>query len=128
MLHLLGNGFSDTDKLASAVNEHAGLLGVSGRTSDVRQLLEMQTDDRRADLALRMFCYQVRKAIAAMAAALGGIDQLVFTGGIGQHSTELREEICSSLAFLPKFEMLDVAFPGGFRDCKDHRKLAAWVS
>ncbi|HEY1949321.1 MAG TPA: hypothetical protein VGG97_20105, partial [Bryobacteraceae bacterium] len=62
-----------------------------------------RNQDSKADLALRMFCYQVRKTIASMAAALSGLDALVFTGGIGEHAQPLREEICQPLAFLGRF-------------------------
>ena len=64
----------------------SGLKGVSEKTSDVRELIEVRRSDPKSDLALRMFSYQVKKAIAAMAAALGGLDMLVFTGGIGEHA------------------------------------------
>ena len=104
LTYLMRNGFNDREKLAALVDHQSGLLGVSETNNDVRELLEVRGADARADLALRMFCYQVRKAIAAMAAALGGLHTLVFAGGIGENNKELREEICSGLSFLPTFE------------------------
>lgn len=90
----------DAAAIDDLLNRRSGLLGVSETTSDVRQLLALRPTDSRADLALRMFCHHAKKAIAAMAAALGGMDMLVFTGGIGEHATELRDEIVSGLQFL----------------------------
>lgn len=100
VVYLMRNGFTTADELEIAFNRESGLLGVSEITSDVRDLLKVRKEDARADLALRMFCYQIRKAIAAMAGALGGIDLLVFTGGIGEHAGELRDEICQGLDFI----------------------------
>ncbi len=106
IVYLMRHGWADAAQLEDAFDRRSGLLGVSGRTSDIRELLSIRKSDVRADLALRMFCYQVRKAIAGMAAALGGLDALVFTGGIGEHATELRTEIRSGLSFLGRFDTL----------------------
>ena len=100
MIYLLRNGYPSADELEVLVDRRSGLLGVSGKSSDVRELASLRKENPQVDLALRMFCYQTRKAIAGMAAALGGLDMLVFTGGIGEHSQELREEICAGLEFL----------------------------
>ncbi len=100
LIYLLRNGYATPEQLESLVDRKAGLLGVSGSTSDVRELSAQRHVNKAADLALRMFCYQVKKAIASMAAALGGLDCLVFTGGIGEHAADLREEICQGLDFL----------------------------
>ena len=99
LLNLLQSGY-DGPKLDSLLNHHSGLLGVSGIGSDMRQLLSEQDTNPNARLAIEMFCYSVRKSIAAMAAVLGGIDMLVFTGGIGEHSAIVRREICSKLQHL----------------------------
>jgi acetate kinase len=99
-IYLLRNGFSGAADLETAFNYESGLLGVSGKTRDVRELLKARANDPQVNLALHMFCYQVRKAIASMAAALGGLDLLVFTGGIGENATEVRDEICAGLSFL----------------------------
>jgi acetate kinase len=92
-------GFS-TDKLDDAVNRSGGLLGISESSGDVRDLLAASATDTRASNAIDIFCYQARKFIGAYAAALGGIDLLVFTGGIGEHSPEVRASICQKLEFL----------------------------
>jgi acetate kinase len=81
------------------VNASSGLVGISGTTSDVRALLDRRSADPRAALALDIFCYQARKYIGAYAAALGGLDTLVFAGGIGEHAPEVRLEICADLEF-----------------------------
>jgi acetate kinase len=100
LLYLLrSRGFSVT-ALDDAVNHRGGLLGISETSGDVRELLEAAPRDSRADDALGVFCYQVKKVIGGYAAALGGIDALVFTGGIGEHSPEMRERICGGLEFL----------------------------
>jgi len=86
--------------LETLVNEHSGLLGVSGTTSDMKTLLEESHRDPRAALALEMFCYVARKFVGGLAATLGGIDTLVFTGGIGEHAAPVRERICAGLGHL----------------------------
>ena len=82
------------------VNHESGLLGVSETSSDMRDLLERETQDVRAAEAVALFCYQVRKWIGAFAAALGGLDTLVFAGGIGENAPPVRERICDGLGFL----------------------------
>ena len=81
------------------VNFQSGLLGVSETSSDMHDLLEYETQDVRAAEAVALFCYQVKKWIGAFAAALGGLDTLVFAGGIGENAPILRR-ICDRLAFL----------------------------
>ena len=82
------------------VNFQSGLLGVSETSSDMRDLLDHETQDVRAAEAVALFCYQVKKWIGAFAAALGGLDTLVFAGGIGENSPAVRARICDGLAFL----------------------------
>ncbi len=82
------------------VNFRSGLLGISEISSDMRDLLECETDDVRAAEAIDFFCYQVKKWIGAFSAALGGLDTLVFSGGIGENAPEVRKRICSGLEFL----------------------------
>ncbi len=82
------------------VNHESGLLGVSQTSSDMRDLLARRVDDERAAEAVLLFCYQARKGIGALAAALGGLDLLVFSGGIGENSPEIRQETCAGLDFL----------------------------
>ena len=82
------------------VNSKSGLLGVSGISADMRELLRLEAEDPRAAEAVAMFCYQVKKWIGAYAAALGGLDTLVFAGGIGENSPAVRTRICEGLGFL----------------------------
>ncbi|MDB6022967.1 MAG: Acetate kinase [Pedosphaera sp.] len=82
------------------VNKHSGLLGVSESSPDARDLLEIESRDVRAAEAVALFCYSAKKWIGALAAALGGLDTLVFSGGIGENSTVLRARICDGLGFL----------------------------
>jgi acetate kinase len=82
------------------INSESGLLGMSETSSDMRDLLEWESQDVRAAEAVAMFCYQVRKWIGAFAAALGGLDTLVFAGGIGENAPLVRARICDGLGFL----------------------------
>jgi acetate kinase len=82
------------------INHESGLLGVSETSSDMHDLLENRKTDIRAAEAIELFCYEVKKWIGAFAAALGGLDTLVFSGGIGEHAPEIRENICRGLEFL----------------------------
>ncbi len=84
----------------SLVNHKSGLLGVSETSSDVRDLLEREKGDVRAAEAIDLFCYQAKKWIGAFAAALGGLDTLVFSAGIGENAPEIRRRICAGLEFL----------------------------
>jgi acetate kinase len=82
------------------VNSESGLLGVSETSSDMRDLLDHETQDVRAAEAVALFCYQVKKWIGAFAAALGGLDTLVFAGGIGEKAPTVRSRVCEGLGFL----------------------------
>jgi acetate kinase len=82
------------------VNFQSGLLGISETSSDMRDLLEHEKQDIRAAEAVELFCYQVKKWIGSFAAALGGLDTLVFAGGIGENAPTIRTRICNGLAFL----------------------------
>lgn len=82
------------------LNHESGLLGVSETSSDMRDLLAAQATDDRAAEAVTLFCYQARKWVGSFAAVLGGLDTLVFSGGIGEHAAEVRARICQGLEFL----------------------------
>ena len=82
------------------VNFESGLLGMSETSSDMHDLLEREAQDVRAAEAVALFCYQVKKWIGAFAAALGGLDTLVFAGGIGENAPTVRARICAGLGFL----------------------------
>src|SRR5260221_5892095 len=90
----------DADAVEELVNRRSGMLGVSETSPDMRDLLDRRATDPRAALAVDLFCYQARKSIAALAAVLGGIDTLIFSGGIGENSAQVRDEICRDLGFL----------------------------
>lgn len=93
-----GLSTSDVDKL---MNKESGLLGLSERGSDMREILSgMREGDEKCALAFKVFCYRIKKYIGAYAAALGGLDAVVFTGGIGENSGVVRKEICSGLEFM----------------------------
>jgi acetate kinase len=94
-----------TDKMSAKqfnemVNFQSGLLGVSETSSDMHDLLDREAQDVRAAEAVALFCYQVKKWIGAFAAALGGLDTLVFAGGIGENAPTVRARICDGLGFL----------------------------
>jgi len=96
---------ASTDSMTAAqfqtmVNHESGLLGISETSADVRDLLAREPDDPRAAEALALFCYQAKKWIGSFAAALGGVDTLVFAGGIGENAAPVRKRICEGLNFL----------------------------
>jgi acetate kinase len=97
LLHLLRSGVT-VDELDQALEHESGLLGLSGTSGDVRDL-EAEASDA-ATRALDIYCYRIAQAVAAMAAALSGLDALVFTGGVGEHSARVRTGVSSRLAFL----------------------------
>jgi acetate kinase len=86
----------------SLLNKQSGLLGVSGLTADMRELLaeDAESGDRRARLAIALFCYRVRKYIGSYLAALNGADAVVFSGGIGENAAPIRAMICENMDFL----------------------------
>ncbi len=88
------------DQFHRMVNRESGLLGVSERSSDMRDLLKEEESDPRAAEAVALFCYQAKKAIGSLAAVLGGLDSVVFSAGIGEHSPVIRARICGGLEFL----------------------------
>jgi acetate kinase len=88
------------EQFRTMVNHESGLLGVSESSADVRDLLDREASDPRAAEALALFCYQAKKWIGAFTAALGGVDTLVFAGGIGENSAPVRKRICDGLEYL----------------------------
>ena len=100
LLYLLAQENMPAKELNRLLNKESGLLGISGTTADMRDLLAKAAHDPRAGDAVELFCYRARKYIGAYAAALEGLDALVFTGGIGEHAPRIRERICSGLEFL----------------------------
>jgi len=100
MLYLLEERNMDAAALSKLVNKQAGMLGVSGTSSDMQDLLDREAGDERAAEAVALFCYSAKKYLGALVAALGGLDALVFTGGIGEHAAPVRERVCADLSFL----------------------------
>jgi acetate kinase len=88
------------EQFHTMVHQQSGLLGISETSPDMRDLLGREKEDVRAAEAVALFCYQVKKWIGAFAAALGGLDTLVFSGGIGENSPEVRARVCEGLGFL----------------------------
>jgi acetate kinase len=100
LLYLLRSERMSADALDDLLNRRSGLLGVSGSSPDMRDLLSREADDPRAADAVALFCHQARKAIGALAATLGGIETLVFSGGIGEHAPPVRARIARGLEHL----------------------------
>jgi len=100
LLYLLAERGMTPAAMNELVNRKAGLLGVSGIGADMRDLLGKEATDARAAEAITLFCYQARKYLGALVAVLGGLDTLVFTGGIGEHAPAVRLRICEGLDFL----------------------------
>lgn len=99
VFYVLSKG-SSLDVAKEVLNEGAGLLGLSGISSDMQDLLRKETVDQHAADAIELFCYQARKFLGSLVAVLGGLDTLVFTAGIGQHAPSVRSRICEGLEFL----------------------------
>lgn len=97
LLHLLEQGW-DHARMQDLLYRRSGLLGVSGLSPDMRELRRSDSDE--ASLAIRLFTHRIVREVGAMAAVLGGLDALVFTGGIGEHDAQLRSDVCGQLAFL----------------------------
>ena len=100
LLYLLATGGMSTPVLAEMLYEKSGLLGVSGSTADMRELLKRAPNDRDAKDAIDLFVYNAAKQLGGLASVLGGLDTLVFTGGIGEHAWQIREAIGNRSAHL----------------------------
>ena len=99
LVYLLREKKLDAAGLEELIDQRSGLLGISGLSGDMRRLHEAAGSNHDARLAIEMFCYSVRKQVAAMAAVLGGMDMLVFTGGIGENDALVRAKICCGLSW-----------------------------
>ncbi len=101
VLHIMGREELSLGEINTLLNKHSGLIGISGASSDMREIVEeMEGGNDRARLAFQVFCYRVRKYIGSYAAAMGGLDTIVFTGGIGENATTVRTESLTQLEFL----------------------------
>lgn len=128
----LKEGYSLAE-VESVLNKQSGLLGISGLTNDMRELMAEadEHDDRRAKLAIDIFCYRIAKYVGAYAVAVGSPDALIFTGGIGENSSRIRQKICENLIFL-RISIdahLNEAMIGGAegRISREDSSLAVWV-
>jgi acetate kinase len=100
ILYLMAEKGYDHSRLQDLLYHHSGLMGVSGASSDMKILLEKRNGEPNAAKAVELFCYTARKYIGALSAVLGGVDMLVFTGGIGERAAPIRWMICHGLEFL----------------------------
>lgn len=100
IVYLLRERNMTADAISRLVNRQSGLLGVSETSGDMRDLLSAEASDPRAAEAVALFCYQAKKYLGASVAAIGGLDLLVFTAGIGERAAPVRERICAGLEFL----------------------------
>lgn len=132
LLYLVNACGLSVGDIGDVLSHQSGLLGVSGCSSDVRDLERAAADgDARSLLALELFAYRVRKYIGAYAATLGGLDALAFTGGIGEHSPEMRSRICRDLDFLG-LQLDEEANHADFRNdairiCPPESRVAVWT-
>ena len=101
ILHLLQHKNMSVDEVSKLLYKNSGLLGVSGVSSDMRELLA--SDKKEASLAVELYCYLAAKQLASLLPAIGGIDALVFTGGIGENAEPIRQKICEYLKWLGNF-------------------------
>jgi len=123
LIYLLRHKGLDVEKLDHALNFESGLLGMSGFSSDMRQVLAASRDNPDARLAIEVYVHRLRQTVGAMAAILGGVDGLVFTGGVGEHAAQIREWTCKSLGHLGL--QLDTAANA---TCKPDADVASAVS
>ncbi len=101
ILFIMGKEDLSLNEASTLLNKHSGLIGISGESSDMREILAAVKDNQqRAKWAFEIFAYRIKKYIGAYASAMGGLDGVVFTGGIGENSPEVREEVCKDLGFL----------------------------
>ena len=101
ILYIMGKEGLTVGEANTLLNKHSGLIGISGESSDMREILSAVKDNQqRSKWAFEIFCYRIKKYVGAYAAAMGGLDALVFTGGIGENSKEIREEVCKEMEFL----------------------------
>ena len=101
ILYIMGKEGLSLHEANTLLNKHSGLIGISGESSDMREILKaMKENNKRAGYAFDLFCYRIKKYVGSYAAAMGGLDAFVFTGGIGENSDDVRKEVCDDLEFL----------------------------
>jgi acetate kinase len=101
ILYIMGKEGLSLHEAGTLLNKHSGLIGISGESSDMREIISaLKTEQKRSRLAFDVFNYRIKKYLGAYAAAMGGLDAFVFTGGIGENSPDVRREVCSDLEFM----------------------------
>ncbi len=101
ILYIMGKEGLSLNEAGTLLNKHSGLIGISGESSDMREIQKaMSEGHKRSTYAFDIFSYRIKKYLGAYAAAMGGLDTFIFTGGIGENSAEVREEVCKNLEFL----------------------------
>jgi acetate kinase len=120
IIYLLRQRGLNVEQLDHALNHESGLLGVSGVSSDLRQVLAALPHDADARLAIDIYVHRIRQTIGSMAATLGGVDALVFTAGVGENSAAIRQRVCENLDFLDLIIDRDAN-----RQCKPDADIAA---
>jgi acetate kinase len=101
ILYIMGKEGLSLHEAGTLLNKHSGLIGISGESSDMREIIASVKDEQKRSIyAFEIFCYRIKKYIGAYTAAMGGLDALVFTGGIGENSAEVSEEVCKEMEYL----------------------------
>jgi acetate kinase len=125
VLYLLNELKMDARAIEKLLYHESGLLGVSGVSGDMRTLLSR--DDPKSAFAIALFCYCAQRELGSLAAALGGVDAIVFTGGIGEHAAPIRERICRDAAWLGVTLDERANAAGGPRISGEGSRVSAWV-
>jgi acetate kinase len=127
LLYLMDAHGLDARGIEKLLYQQSGLLGVSEISNDMRTLLECESSDTQANEAIELFVYRISRELGSLGAALGGLDALVFTGGIGEHSAQIRARVCHQAAWLG-LELDAVANDaGGPRLSQINSRVSAWV-
>ena len=125
LLYLMDRHGMDARALEQLLYKQSGLLGVSGESSDMRELLESESASARE--AVELFVYRIVRELGSLAAALHGLDALIFTGGIGEHAAPIRERVCRGAQWLGLEPDEDANRDGGPRISARHSRVSAWV-
>lgn len=101
ILYIMSKEGLSLNEAGTLLNKHSGLIGISGESSDMREIINSYKENhKRSTYAFEIFCYRIKKYLGAYAAAMGGLDAFVFTGGIGENSPDVRNEVCKNMEFL----------------------------
>lgn len=127
LIYLMDHHGMDARALEKLLYHESGLLGVSGISSDMRTLLEREAHDRRAAEAIDLFVYRITRELGSLAAALGGLDALVFTGGIGENAAAIRDRVCRAVGWLGLEHDVGLNIQVGPRISSTASRVTAWV-